>query len=70
MENNVRAVGGCHLTWNGSAWVETVNNCGGGACATPARDGAYIGEVVLVPCLALGAARNEESREPRRRDTR
>jgi hypothetical protein len=70
MENNVAAIGGCQLTWNGASWVETANHCGGGACATPARDGAFIGEVVLVPCLTLGAARKEETREPRRRDPR
>jgi hypothetical protein len=44
---------GCTLTWNGIEWAETVNNCSGGLCAVPARDGAYIGEQVQTPCLDL-----------------
>ena len=47
------ALVGCQLTWNGVTWVETTNNCGGGHCAVPARDGAFIGEVVNTPCITL-----------------
>lgn len=50
---------GCQLTWNGLTWVETVNNCGGGACAVPARDGKFIGETVNTPCLDLDDTEEE-----------